>query len=106
MYLKKSNVTNHIINYGGLPKIYRRNRNQYRNAKTHANKIDIRFDFCGEQMINGSHIHTSQAKTVPAIQKIRIITETGTGVAKTLMVPNLHAGATSYKLRIFINRIN
>ena len=72
----------------------------------HANKIDIRFDFCGEQMINGSHIHTSQAKTVPAIQKIRIITETGTGVAKTLMVPNLHAGATSYKLRIFINRMN
>ena len=102
MYLKKSNVTNHIINYGGLPKIYRRNRNQYRNTKTHANKID----FCGEQMINGSHIHTFQAKTVPAIQKICIITETGTGVAKTLMVPNLHAGVTSYNLRIFINRMN
>ena len=66
----------------------------------------VRFDFCGEQMINGSHIHTFQAKTVPAIQKICIITETGTGVAKTLMVPNLHAGATSYKLRIFINRMN
>ena len=95
---------NYLINYGGLPKIYRRNRKQCRNRKTQAKKI--RFDFCGEQMIYGSHIHTFQAKTVPAIQKICIITKTGTGVAKTLVVPNLHAGATSYKLRIFINRMN